>query len=389
MAQAFSQILSALPRLREGCESIRETLLANLVMLGEIPAPTFKEERRVRLLVQRFSECGLQNCSTDELGNGFGIIPGEEGERFILVLAHVDTLFPEETDHTLAVQANHITGPGVGDNSLGLAVLASLPTLLEQSDIRLQSNVILMGASRSLGRGNLEGLRFFLDNNTMPVKAGVCVEGVQLGRLSFASTGMVRGDIRCSVPEELDWTRFGTVSAVITLNEVINRIIKIRLPRRPRTNIILGSVEGGTSYSTIPTQAILRFEARSDSAEMVRQICRNLEDIVDEVSTSSGAKVTLDIFARRKPGGIEFTHPLTRHTRRIMRTLRIKARQGPSVSELSLLIEHGIPAITVGLTSGERLSAMQETVQIKPMFTGVAQLIAILLAIDGGYCNED
>ena len=389
MAHNFKDILSALSRFRDESEAIRETLLANLVMLAETPAPTFKEEKRIALLVQRFSECGLQNCSTCEAGNGLGILPGEEGEGHILVVAHADTVFPEKADHTITLQADRVTGPGLGNNSLGLAALASLPTLLEQLDLRLKANVVLMGASGSLGRGNLQGLRFFLANNRMPVAAGICLEGVPLGRLSFASTGMARGEITCTVPEEYDWTRFGTAGAIVILNEVIDRIMQIRLPKRPRTSIVLGSVEGGTSYDTIPTQAILRFEVRSDGAGMVREICRKMADIVAEVTALSGADVKLDIFARRKAGGIKYTHPLPRHARRILKALDIQPMQGPSTSELSLFIDQGIPAITIGLTTGEHLSKMNETVRIKPMFAGLAQLIGILLAIDEGHCDEN
>ena len=41
--KSVEEIISDLPAIREACISLRETLLANLVMLGEIPAPTFKE----------------------------------------------------------------------------------------------------------------------------------------------------------------------------------------------------------------------------------------------------------------------------------------------------------------------------------------------------------
>ena len=226
MAQSVKEILSALPRFREAARAIREMILANLAMLGEIPAPTFGEEKRQQLLEQRLGECGLQNCSTDEVGNVLGILPGqgpeEAGGQNILIVAHSDTVFSDKVDHTIMIGADRATGPGVGDNSLGLAILASLPTILERLELRLKCNLLLMGTSRSLGRGNLEGLRFFLANNTMPIKAGVCIEGVQLGRLSFASIGTARGEILCQVPEEYDWTRFGTKSAIVTLNEVIN-----------------------------------------------------------------------------------------------------------------------------------------------------------------------
>jgi len=388
-AKNLKELLSQLPAIRDAAMGLSDMILANLVMLGEIPAPTFGEEARIGLLQQRFSECGLQNSSSDEAGNGLGILPGTEEEENILVVAHADTLFPETVDHNITLHANRAIGPGIADNSLALAVLASLPTLLEHLDIRLRSNLILMGASRSLGRGNLEGLRFFLSNNKLPIRAGVCVEGVHLGRLSFSSVGMVRGEITCTVPKEYDWSRFGDTSAILTINEVINKIAKIRLPKKPRSNILLGSLMSGISFDTPINQAVLRFEIRSEARDIVRDATRQIEDIVAEISALPDADVKLDIIARRRPIGIGFTHPLPRVGRRIQKKLGIAPKVGPSMSELSALINHKIPAITIGLTSGEQLHEEDETIFIEPLYIGIAQLVGILLAIDGGLCDED
>lgn len=385
---SIEEIIADLPAIREACVSVRETLLANLVMIGEIPAPTFSEEARVNFLLQRFSECGLTNTSSDECGNGLGMIAGKNRERNILLLAHADTVFSERRDHTVSVHANHIHGPGIADNSLGLAVLATLPTLLEKLGLELDSGLVLMAAARSLGRGDLEGIRFFLNNNKIPITAGICVEGVQLGRLSYASAGMLRGEITCRVPEEYDWIRRGTTGAILVVNEVINRILGIPLPRRPQTSIVLGSLEAGAGFNIIPTEATLRFEVRSESADIVRQIASDLDDIMEDVTSQTGAEVTLDIIARREPAGLAIGHPLVKQTREIMSALELRPHITPSISELSAMIVHGIPAITLGITDGEHLHEQREKVLLEPMFTGLAQLVAVLLAIDGGFCDE-
>lgn len=374
--------------IEQGIRDLRELILANLVMVGEIPAPTFKEERRIEFLLNRFKESEIETKSTDEVGNGVGILEGTDGNGNILLVAHADTVFSEKTDHTLEVQPDIITGAGVADNSLGLAVLATIPTILERLDIELQHNLILMGATRSLGRGNLEGLRFFLSNFKKQIMAGVGLEGVEVGRLSHTSIGMKRGVIDCSVPEEYDWSRFGDASAILTLNEVINRINEIKLPQRPRTSIVMGSIEGGTSFNTTALKARLSFEIRSESAEMVQEIDQTLDEIVTEVSARSGDTINLDIFAQREPGGITFTHPLVRHTRQIMDKLDIPPHPGPSTSELSAFIDKQIPAITLGLTKGDNIHEENESIQIEPMYKGIAQIIGTLLAIDGGYCEE-
>lgn len=388
MAQSFEDILSSLDDIQQNTKQLKEILLANLVMLGEIPAPTYQEEDRIDFLLNRFKEAELYKNSTDEVGNGIGILEGKEANGNILVVAHADTVFGNKIDHTLQVQPETVTGPGVADNSLGLAVLATIPTFLEKLDIQLKNNLILMGASRSLGRGNLEGLRFFLSNFEQPIEAGIGIEGVELGRLSHTSIGMKRGEISCSVPEQYDWSRFGDASAILTINEVINRINEIRLPQRPRTSVVMGSIEGGTSFNTTALNAKLQFEIRSESSEMVQDIHQTMQEIISEVSSRSGDAIELEIFAQREPGGISFSHPLVRHTRRIMDQLKIEPRPGPSTSELSTFIDRGIPAITLGLTHGDHIHEKNESIEIEPVYTGIAQIIGTLLAIDGGYCEE-
>ncbi|MFW5692797.1 MAG: hypothetical protein ACOCWL_01140, partial [Thermoguttaceae bacterium] len=59
-------------------------------------------------------------------------------------------------------------------------------------------------------------------------------------------------------------------------------------------------------------------------------------------------------------------------------------------SELSEFIARGIPAVTLGISRGER-SRMKGTdyVLIEPILTGVAQLVGAILAIDRGACDEE
>jgi acetylornithine deacetylase/succinyl-diaminopimelate desuccinylase-like protein len=384
----IDEILATLPELQKGVTGIKETLLANLIILSEIPAPTFEEAKRIKLLLQRMLECGLQNVSTDEAGNGVGIIQGKNPDRNILLVAHADSVYSEKTDHSLSVRTDKIIGPGVADNSLGMAALASLPNLLETLGIQLDSNIVLLGSTKGLGRGNLDGLRFFMDNNRLPFEAGICIEGAQLGRLSYTAEGMFRGLIACTLPEEFEWQRVGESSAIIPLNDVINRMLEIPIPRRPKTSIVFGAVRGGKSYNVMATQSSLRFEVRSESSELVQQIRERINDTVADVASKYNAKIEFEIVSSREPGGIDVSHPLVKNCRLIMERLNLKPKIFPSMSEVSELIGQGLPAVTLGLTEAANLHDLNETIRIQPIYKGIAQLLAVLLAIDGGFCNE-
>lgn len=375
-----------LPDSVEILKKYREIILANLVMIGELPAPTFNEERRIEFILNRFAEAGLTDSMIDDGGNGVGILSGigkKESRKALLISAHADTVFSSNVDHTMQISSDTVTGPGVADNALGLAVLSTLPYILEDLGIRLKNDLVLLANVKSLGKGNLEGIHFFLDNSRLNIKNAICLEGIQLGRLSYSSIGMFRGEIICSVPESYDWSRFGDASAILTLNEVINKINEMKLPKRPRTSIVMGSIEGGTSFSTIAREATLGFEVRSESQEVVEKAAEIIQDIVMEVSSKTGDHIELNIISRRSPGGIPFDAPLTKCAREVMKHLHIEPRLSPSISELAALIEKRIPALTLGITTGQ-LSKLNDTIQIDPIYKGLAQIIGTILAIDGG-----
>lgn len=384
----LAPILGLLPQFQQEAEKLKETLIANLIMIGEIPAPTFEEAARVKLFMQRLLECGLQNVSSDEAGNGLGIVPGNDPSRNILLVAHADTVYSAKADHTLSVFHDTIIGPGVADNSLGLALLATLPSLLDRLGIQLESNLVLLGSSKGLGRGNLDGLRFFMDNNNIPFDAGICVEGAQLGRLSYTAQGMFRGEITCKLPEELEWLKVGENSSIIAINDVINRMLEIPLPRRPKSSIVFGSVRGGKSYNVMATHSSLRFEARSESSAIVQMIRDSIDDIIADIASKYNAKIELDVVSSREPGGIQVGHPLVKSCRRIMGQLGLTTKISPSISEVSELIGRGLPAVTLGITEASNLHEANETIRIEPIYKGLAQLLGVLLAIDGGVCNE-
>lgn len=381
------------PQLSEWPERIqqcRDLLIANAIMFGEMPAPTGREAARVRFMQDRLIESGCQSVSTDELGNAVGILPGcAETQAHILLSGHLDTPFSESVDHTIRVEPDRLIGPGILDNSLGLAVIATLPTILNVLDIKLQHPLMLLGSSRSLGFGDIEGIRFFLKNNPLPIKAGIIVEGGSLGRLSHASLGMMRGVISVGLPEDYDFLRYGASGTIPVLNAAISRLLAIRLPKVPATEILLGSMDGGTSFNTVAKTAQLRFEIRSEQTGLIAEIEESIAEFCEELAGTSGMQVEFSPVARRFNGGIAFSHPLIRATRKVFKALAIKASPVPSTGELAALAERQIPGLTLGITEGFKRHQFNERVHIEPIFRGIAQLIAVLTAIDGGVCDVE
>ena len=376
-----------MPKIREVAEEVRDLVLANLALIGETPAPTFAEDPRGQVLLERFAAAGVQNTSMDRLGNVAGMIPGTDGRQTLLVTSNLDTIVEDLLDQTIELQSDRVIGPFVGDNSLALAALSVLPTLLERLQLNFKSNLVLLGSVRALKRGNVEGLRSFLAESGLSISGGITLESVQLGRLNYTCMGMLRGEITCRLPETFDWARYGAAGTIMPMSDVIQRIGRIPVPGRPTSSVILGQIEGGITFNNIARETRLRFEVRSESKEIIRQIREQIEDIAEDVAGQSGLKVTFDVVSEREPGGIDISHPMVRHARTVIGSLGLVPQLYATTTVLSALRDAKIPAITIGMAVGERkdeLAEIDESISLASIPVGLAQLVGILLAIDGG-----
>ncbi len=113
-----------------------------------------------------------------------------------------------------------------------------------------------------------------------------------------------------------------------------------------------------------------------------------MEDIVSEMSARHAVDAKLDFFFSRQAGGIALSHSLVKAALQVMQRLDIEPDQGHSPSELSEFISRGVPAVTLGITRGEKNTKQPDHVLIDPILLGVAQLVGVILAIDEGACDE-
>src|SRR5215207_4562225 len=100
------------------------------IEIQQIPAPTFEEAQRAKFIRELFAQQKLQDISIDKTGNVYGRLPKVQGQKSdakpLIISAHMDTVFPADTDLRVTRQSERIYGPGLGDNSLGVAALCGL-----------------------------------------------------------------------------------------------------------------------------------------------------------------------------------------------------------------------------------------------------------------------
>ena len=121
----MDKYLNELPRFVDQIRKIREIIISNIVLIGQIPAPTFHERHRAERLVERLSDSNIDECIIDDFGNPVGIIHGTAADKpAIFVTAHLDTFAETKIDQHYEVTDKIISGVGVSDNSAAVGVLA-------------------------------------------------------------------------------------------------------------------------------------------------------------------------------------------------------------------------------------------------------------------------
>jgi hypothetical protein len=199
----MDNFLKQLPGFVDEIKSLKEIIITNIVLIGQTPAPTFKEKKRSKLFMERLAEFQVDEVTTDGYRNPIGIVRGTDSSKPpIFVLAHLDTFYEKNEALNYTIKKNTITGAGILDNSLGVGVTASLPVIFKKLDLQFESDIVLAGTIQSIGKGNLRGVRHLLKTWPTPIRGGICVEGVELGRLNYFSDGMIRGEITCSISDQ-------------------------------------------------------------------------------------------------------------------------------------------------------------------------------------------
>ena len=385
----MDKYLDALPMFVDKIQEIREIIISNIVLIGQIPAPTFHEKRRAEHLVERLAEVQVDECTIDDYGNPMGMIRGTSPTKPpIFIVTHLDTFSEVENDQHYEVTDKIISGIGVSDNSAAVGVLISLPEIFKHLDLQFASDIVLVAPVQSLGRGNLRGIRGLLRHWSSSIRGAICLESIELGRLNYFSYGMIRSEISCSIAVEGYEKRHYKPNAILVINEVINAILGLRLPKKPRTQIVIGKIAGGFNHGEIAYDANIGFEIRSDSDDMVKALYADIRDIVEGINKTFDVVLQLKRISNLNQTRLNYNHPLIKSASRILNRLGVDIFSEPSESALSIFLHRQIPAITLGITRGDNFHQGNAMIEIEPMYKGVAQIPALLMAMDNGVCDE-
>ncbi|CUS05526.2 Peptidase M20 [Candidatus Promineifilum breve] len=380
------------PEVAAACASFHarlETILDQIVAIQQIPAPTSDEGQRARYVEERFRALGLADVRRDGLNNVYGRAPGSDAARRPLVLtAHLDTVFPTDTDLAVRRDGALYHGPGIGDNSTGVAGLLVVAEALREQRIPHAADIHFVANVGEEGLGDLRGMRAVVDHFG-GAATYVVVEGGLYGQLTHQAIGVRRYRVEVTAPGGHSWGSFGAASAIHVLGRLIAAIDGLNVPVEPKTTYNVGIIEGGLSINTIAAAARLWLDLRSESPEALNRLVGQVHDIAREMSDQYAARgegVGIDLIevGNRPAGHIPRRSPIVAAADAALRAVGCaEVRYIVSSTDANIPLSRGYQAVCLGLTHSTNCHRTDEYIDVTHLPAGLGQLLLVTLAAAG------
>ncbi len=337
-----------------------------------IPAPSYHEKRRAAFVAEQLRARGLV-AEVDEIGNVVARRKGRGEAKTLLLAAHTDTVFPLETPLAVRRENGRMIGPAIGDNSLAVAALIELVTILDDAKIETPGDLLVVANVGEEGLGNLRGIRAVCDRYGAELGGVIAIEGHNVGRVTHGAVGSKRIRVTVEGPGGHSWGAFGQPSAIHQLGLIVADIARVTVPSEPKTTFNVGLIEGGVSVNTIAPHATAVIDMRSVDPQSLARLAGEVEGIVarqrtDQISTN------IEILGERPAGWTDESAAIVQSASAILRRLGIEPVLNASSTDANIPISRGIPAICVGLTHGSGAHRVDEMIEIAPIEQGVVQL---------------
>jgi di/tripeptidase len=212
----------------------------------------------------------------------------------------------------------------------------------------------------------------------------VTTKGLASRRLEAIITG----------PGGHSWSDFGLPNPINALVRAAVRFINTKVPVSPRTTFNLGQIEGGTSVNSIPHEARLKIDIRSESEDELTKLSAALRDCIaagvrDEMESSrdrSKGKLEwkVDLLGSRPGGDLPADSPLLAALRAADDYVGNQSRVERSSTDANIPLSTGIDAVAIGAGgNGGGAHSLQEWYEPAGRELGLKRALLTLLGVSG------
>ena len=340
-------------------ESQKDRTLADHILLTEIEAPPFKEEKRAAQFFKMMKTIGVDSIWKDEVGNVLALRKGKKGGKVIALDAHLDTVFPEGTDVKVKLRGDTIYAPGVSDDTRGLAMLIRVLSAMNEAKILTEADVLFVGSVGEEGLGDLRGVKHLFSDNGTKIDSWIAIDGGSIGRVNNQGLGSHRYRISFHGPGGHSWGAFGLANPHHALGTAIHKFVEAAdafTAYGPKTSYNVGVINGGTSINSVPFSSIMQIDMRSvspsrlDSMDVILKKAVNAALIHQNKVKRIGKDLNVEIkkIGDRPSGELPESLPIVQRAMACTAFFGKRPQLSRGSTNSNIPIAMGIPAVTIG-----------------------------------------
>jgi len=363
-------------------EGMQPEVVALIKALCAIPAPSHHEERRAAFIRDWFQRRGMP-AEIDEALNVLCPMGLDEYEDMVVVMAHTDTVFPDLEPMSMTEDGGKLFCPGVGDDTTNVAAMMMLAAYLMEKRLKPRCGVLFVANSCEEGLGNLKGCKAIMNRFGSRVKAFLSLDG-GYNHVCCRAVGSSRYSITAKTRGGHSFADFGSRNAIAVLADLIADLYRQTVPNGENTHTTynVGVIEGGTSVNTIAQDARMLYEYRSDDAQCLDIMEKQLQDILMK-NRLSDAQVELELLGLRPCGrGVD---PIEQNRLEelcidaIERYTGAAPQRASGSTDCNIPLSMGIPSCCFGVYIGEGEHTREEWVDIASICPGMKAAAGVIM----------
>lgn len=364
-------------------EENSELMYRTLNELCLIPAPSHFEHKRAEYCKNWLEKHGASGVYIDESLNVIFPINCNGSNEITVFAAHTDTVFPDREPMPYCDDGEKIFSPGVADDTASVVILLLTAKYFIENAISPPKGIMFVLNSCEEGLGNLKGVRKLFESFNNRIKAFIALDSV-LDVVIDCAVGSHRYEVSVFTEGGHSFNKFGNLSAIAVLSNIINEIYNIKVPQKngTKTTYNVGIIEGGTSVNTIAQSAKMLCEYRSDDKDCLACMKREFERIFDKAAEM--AKVTVNPIGDRPCSdiGASKIENLKRTVVPIIEeTIGKKVTLTSGSTDCNIPLSQGVAAICIGTDIHEKTHTREEWIDKESIKTGLLITIKTGIAL--------
>ena len=289
---------------------------------------------------------------------------------------------------------NRMMAPGISDNGTGIAALVAIARALQFAHVKPERTILFVGNVGEEGEGNLRGMRELVESYRPRLKAVVVLDGSGTDHVTTRALASRRLEATIMGPGGHSWSDFGMPNPINALIRGSVRFINTKIPAGPRTTFNIGQIEGGTSVNSVPHEARIKVDIRSENEQELARlesalresIAAGVRDEMDPPRDRSKGSLAwkVELLGSRPGGELSKDSPLLAALRAADEFIGNQSRMERSSTDANIPLSLGIDAISIGAGgTGGGAHSLQEWYDAVGREVGLKRALLTILGISG------